>query len=38
MSPYDTLLLEGEGMDVDQADQDGAERVEGAKSICRDLN
>ena len=38
MSPYDTSLLEGEGMDVDQADRDGAGWVGAAESVCCDLN
>ena len=38
MSPSDTLLVEKVGADVDRADRDGVKRVEGAKSVCRDLN
>ena len=38
MSPSDTSLMEEEGADVDRADRNGVERVEVAKSVCRDLN
>ena len=39
MSPSDTSLVEDEGADVDEADQDGAEREGGAaESDFHDLN
>ena len=39
MSPSDTSLVEDEGADVDEADQDRAEREGGAvESDCHDLN
>ena len=38
MSHSNTSLVEEVGADVDQADRDGARRVEGAESVCRDLN
>ena len=39
MSLSDTSLVEEEGVDVDEADRDGAEREGGAaKFDCRDLN
>ena len=38
MSPIDTLLVEEEGADVVQADQDGAGPEGAAESIYRDLN
>ena len=39
MSPCDTLLVEEEGADVDEADWDGAKREGGvAESDFRDLN
>ena len=38
MSPSDTLPVEEEGADVDRADRDGARRVGGVESVCRDLN
>ena len=38
MSPSDTSLVEEVGADVDRADRDGVGWVEGAESICRDLN
>ena len=38
MFPSDTSLVEEVEADVDRADQDGVRRVEGAESICHDLN
>ena len=38
MSPSDTSLVEEVGVDVDQADRDGAGQVKGAESICCDRN
>ena len=39
ISPRDTSLEEEEGVDVDGAEWDGAEREEGAvESYCRDRN
>ena len=39
MSPSDTSLVEDEGMDVDEAERDGAEREGGAaESVYCDLN
>ena len=38
MSPSDTSLVEEEGVDVDRADRDGVERVEGVESVYCDLN
>ena len=39
MSFSDISLVEEEGADVDEADQDGAERERGiAESVCHDLN
>ena len=38
MSPSNTSLVEKVGADVDRADRDGAGRVEGAESVCRNLN
>ena len=38
MSPIDTLLVEEEGADVDQANRDGVERKGGAADSCCNLN
>ena len=38
MSPSDTSLVKEVGTNVDRVDWDGAERVEGAEFVCRDLN
>ena len=38
MSYSDTSLVKEVGADVDRADRDGVERVEGAEFVCRDVN
>ena len=38
MSPKDTSLVEEEGADVGQVEQDGVGREAGTESCCRDLN
>ena len=38
MSPIDTLLMEEEGADVDQANRDGVKQKGGAADSCCNLN